>query len=126
MNFIPFARTEFDINLPAYIQHNTPKVVNGMGDFSFVGKYRPFAGNAEAGNYSTLVQLAFSVPTGSYKKGIAVSTITPTVVGGKGFGKFVVQSALGTVLPTSSVPTIDRTIQWNTIGQYEGWEVFLA
>jgi hypothetical protein len=26
INLIPFARTEFDINLPPYIQHNTPKV----------------------------------------------------------------------------------------------------
>ncbi len=119
VNFIPFARTEFDINLPAYIQHNTTKVADGVGDFSFAGKYRPFAGNAEKGNYSTLVQLAFSVPTGSYKNGTSVSTITPTVVGGKGFGKFDVQSALGAVLPTSSVPTIGRTIQWNTVGQYK-------
>jgi hypothetical protein len=119
VNFIPFARTEFDINLAPYIQHNTQKVLDGVGDFSMVAKYRPFAGDKEKGNYSTLVQLAFSVPTGSYKNGTAVSTITPTVVAGKGFGKFDVQSALGAVLPTSSVPTIGRTIQWNTVAQYQ-------
>jgi hypothetical protein len=88
VNFIPFARTEFDINLAPYIQHNTPKVLDGVSDFSMIAKYRPFAGDKEKGNYSTLVQLAFSVPTGSYKNGTAVSTITPTVVAGKGFGKF--------------------------------------
>jgi Putative MetA-pathway of phenol degradation len=119
VNLIPFARTEFDINLPPYIQHNTPKVADGVGDFSVVGKYRPFAGNKEGGNYSTAVQLAFTVPTGSYKNGTAVSTITPTVVGGKGFGRFDVQSAIGAVLPTSSVPTIGRTISWNTVAQYK-------
>jgi hypothetical protein len=119
VNLIPFARTEFDINLPPYIQHNTPKVADGAGDFSVVGKYRPFAGNKEGGNYSTAVQLAFTVPTGSYKNGTAVSTITPTVVGGKGFGRFDVQSAIGAVLPTSSVPTIGRTISWNTVAQYK-------
>jgi hypothetical protein len=119
VNFIPFARTEFDLNLAPYIQHNTPKVQDGVGDFSFVAKYRPFAGGGEKGNYSTLVQLAFSVPTGSYKNGTAVSTITPTVVAGKGFGKFDVQSALGAILPTSSVPAIGRTIQWNTTAQYK-------
>ncbi len=80
VNFIPFARTEFDINLPPYIQHNTSKVADGAGDFSVIAKYRPFAGDSEKGNYSTLAQLAFSVPTGSYKNGTAVSTITPTVV----------------------------------------------
>lgn len=119
VNFIPFARTEFDINLAPYIQHNAPKVLDGVGDFSVITKYRPFAGDKEKGNYSTLVQLAFSVPTGSYKNGTAVSTITPTVVAGKGLGKFDVQSALGAVLPTSSVPTIGRTIQWNTTLQYQ-------
>ena len=123
VNFIPFARTEFDINLPAYIQHNTPKVQDGTGDFSVVAKYRMFAAN-EGGNYSTAVQMAFSVPTGSYKNGTAVSTITPTVIGGKGFGKFDVQSAIGGILPTSSVPTIGRTILWNSVAQYKVGKYF--
>jgi hypothetical protein len=75
-NLIPFARAEFDINLPPYIQHNTPKVKDGAGDFSVVAEYRMFAAR-EGGNYSTAVQMAFSVPTGSYKNGTAVSTLTP-------------------------------------------------
>jgi hypothetical protein len=124
VNFIPFARTEFDINLAPYVQHNTPKALDGAGDFSVIAKYRPFAGGSENGNYSTLMQLAFSVPTGSYKNGTAVSTITPTVVLGKGFGKFDVQSALGGVLPTSSVPQTGRTIQWNTVAQYKVGKYF--
>lgn len=118
VNLIPFARTEFDINLPPYIQHNNPKVQDGAGDFSVVAKYRMFAAN-ERGNYSTAAQVAFSVPTGSYKNGTAVSTITPTVIGGKGFGRFDIQSALGAVLPTSSSATIGRTISWNSVAQYK-------
>ncbi|QNI37243.1 transporter [Edaphobacter albus] len=122
VNFIPFARTEVDINLPPYIQHNS-SAKDGAGDLSFVAKYRMFARN-EGGNYSTAVQMAFSVPTGSYKNGTAVSTLTPTVVGGKGFGKLVIQSALGGVLPTSSVRTIGRTISWNTVAQYKVGKYF--
>ena len=91
---------------------------DGAGDLSLVAKYRMFAAN-EGGNYSTAVQVAFSIPTGSYKNGTAVSTITPTVVGGKGFGKFDVQSAVGGVLPTSSSNTVGRTITWNTVAQYK-------
>jgi hypothetical protein len=124
LNFIPFARAEFDINLAPYIQHNTSKAADGAGDFSMIAKYRPFAANEKHGNYSTLVQVAFSVPTGSYKNGTAVSTVTPTVVAGKGFGKFDVQSALGAVLPTSSVTAIGRTIQWNTVAQYKVGKYF--
>jgi hypothetical protein len=123
VNLIPFARTEFDINLPPYIQHNNPKVHDGAGDFSFVAKYRMFATN-EGGNYSVAAQAAFSVPTGSYKNGTAVSTITPTIIGGKGFGRFDVQSAIGAVLPTSSSATIGRTISWNTVAQYKVGKYF--
>jgi len=123
VNLIPFARTEFDINLPPYIQHNNPKVQDGAGDFSVVAKYRMFAAN-EGGNYSTAAQVAFSVPTGSYKNGAAVSTITPTLIGGKGFGRFDLQSALGAILPTSSSATIGRTISWNTVAQYKVGKYF--
>jgi hypothetical protein len=123
VNLIPFARTEFDINLAPYIQHNTPKVKDGTGDVSFVAKYRMFAAN-EGGNYSTAVQVAFSVPTGSYKNGVAASTMTPTVVAGKGFGKFDIQSAIGGVLPMSSALTIGRTISWNTVAQYKVGKYF--
>jgi len=119
INLVPFARTEFDINLPPLIQHNNPKVVDGAGDFSMVVKYRGFSSPTEHHNYSTAFLMTFTVPTGSYKNGTAVSTINPTVAGGKGFGKFDVQSALGAILPTSSVPTIGRTIQWNTTAQYK-------
>jgi hypothetical protein len=118
-DFIPFARTEFDINMPPLIEHGVSKVVDGAGDFSVALKYRPFASSAQHHNYSTAVQLAFTVPTGSYKNGTAVSTITPTLVAGKGYRNFDVQSAIGAILPTSSVPTIGRTIQWNTAIQYQ-------
>jgi len=123
VNLIPFARTEFDINLPPYIQHNNPKVQDGAGDVSFVAKYRMFSAN-EGSNYSVAAQAAFSVPTGSYKNGTAVSTITPTIIGGKGFGRFDVQSAIGAVLPTSSSATIGRTISWNTVAQYKVGKYF--
>jgi hypothetical protein len=118
VNLIPFVRTEVDINLPPYIEHNTPKVKDGAGDFSFAAKYRMFAAS-EGGNYSTAVQVAFSVPTGSYKNGTAASTVTPTVIAGKGFGKFDIQSAIGGVLPMSSTLTIGRAITWNKVAQYK-------
>ncbi|HTF61695.1 MAG TPA: transporter [Edaphobacter sp.] len=117
INFIPFARTEFDINLPPYIQHNTPKAADGAGDIALAAKYRMFAAS-EGGNYSTAVQVAFSIPTGSYKNGTAAATVTPSFVGGKGFGKFDIQSGIGGVLPTSSGNTIGKTILWNTVVQY--------
>lgn len=118
VNLIPFARTEFDINLPAYVEHNSAKVRDGATDFSVAAKYRMFAA-AEEGNYSTAMQVAFSVPTGSYKNGTAASTITPSFIAGKGFGPLAIESAIGGVLPTSSSSTIGRTVLWNSVAQYK-------
>jgi hypothetical protein len=124
LNLIPLKNTELDINLPTFVQHNNPKVIDGSGDFNGALKYRPFAANDTHGNYSAGGQLAFSVPTGSYKNGTAVSTLTPTVFGGKGFGHFALQSTLGAILPTSSSATIGRTITWNTTAQYRLGKIF--
>ena len=123
VNLIPFARTEIDLNLPAYIEHNSATLRDGTSDFSVVAKYRMFAA-AEGGNYSTAAQVAFSVPTGSYKNGTAVSTITPTIIGGKGFGRLALQSGLGATLPTSSSYKLGRTVAWNSVAQYRVGKYF--
>src|ERR1700735_3332825 len=82
LNLIPCAHTEIDISRPPPIQHHKPKVIDGAGDFSFVVKFRPFASPDKHHAYSIGGQVAVSVPTGSYKNGALVSTITPTVMGG--------------------------------------------
>jgi hypothetical protein len=117
-NFIPYYNTEVDINLPPYIQHNNPKVVDGAGDFSMILKYRFAASTAEQHNYMASFQVAGVEATGSYKNGSARNSINPTLIAGKGFGKFDVQSSLGGTLPTGSISAIGRTILWNTVAQY--------
>jgi len=124
VNLIPYYKTELDIDLPPYIQHNTPKVKDGAGDFSAVLKYRLFAGDEERGNYSLSLQLLATGATGSYKNGAASTTFTPAVVGGKGFGHFDIQSSIGGLLPTHSVNAIGRTVVWNTVAQYKVGKVF--
>jgi hypothetical protein len=124
VNLIPYYKTELDVDLPSYIQHNTRKVKDGAGDFSAVLKYRLFAGNETHGNYSVSVQLLATGATGSYKNGTASTTYTPAVVGGKGFGHFDIQSSIGGLLPTHSVNAIGRTIAWNTVAQYKIGKMF--
>src|SRR5664279_737543 len=123
-NFIPYYKTEIDVNLPPYIVHNNPKVRDGAGDFSMLAKYRPFSGNEKHGNYSTAFQLLWSMPTGSYKNGAAHSAFTPTFVAGKGVGIFDVQSSIGALLPTDSVNATGRTILWNTVAQCKLARIF--
>jgi hypothetical protein len=62
--------------------------------------------------------LAGSVPTGSHKNGSVSSVITPTMAGGKGWGKFDVQATVGGTLPTSSVNQLGRTVVSNNALQY--------
>lgn len=124
VNLIPFANTEIDVNLPPFIHHNTPKAIDGPGDFSFVVKYRPFASPDKQHDYSLGGQVLVTVPTGSYKNGTAVSTIAPTLMGGKGFGAFALQSTLGAILPTSQTPTIGQIVVWNTTAQYRLAKIF--
>jgi hypothetical protein len=123
-NLIPYYKTEVDVNLPPYVQHNSPRVMDGAGDFSMVLKYRPFSGNAEQGNYSTAFQIAATGATGSYKNGTARTTINPTLILGKGFGRLDIQSSLGGTLPVSSIHAIGRTIVWNTVAQYQIGKIF--
>jgi len=124
LNLIPWANTEIDIDLPPYIQHNNPKVKDGAGDFSTVIKFRPFASPDKHHDYSLGGQVAITVPTGSYKNGALVTTVTPTVMGGKGFGPFAIQSTIGAILPKSDASTIGRTITWNTTLQARVAKIF--
>jgi hypothetical protein len=124
LNLIPWANTEVNINLPPYIQHNNPKVIDGAGDFSIELKFRPFASPDQHHDYSLGGQVAITVPTGSNKNGALVSIATPTLMGGKGFGPFAIQSTLGGVLPKSDASAIGRTIAWNTTAQYRVGKIF--
>ena len=118
-DLIPCNNVEVDVDLPPYIQHNNTKATDGAGDFSAALKYRLITGNEQHGNYSVAAQLLATGAMGSYKNGVASTTFTPTVVGGKGFGKFDVQSSIGALMPTHAVNTIGRTIVWNTVAQYK-------
>jgi hypothetical protein len=119
-NIIPWARTEFDINLPPYIEHNTT-AVDGWGDFSFLAKYRFASGNEKHGDYTLNGNVQVTIPTGTYKNGAAAATVTPTVGAGKGFGNFDVQSTIGATLPLNNTAykATGRPVLWNAVAQYK-------
>ena len=118
LNLIPWARTEFDFNLPPFITHSSPKTIDGAGDTSFLGKYRILSGNSQHGNYVVSAFVSSTIPTGSYKNGTPVATVGPGLGVGKGFGRFDVQTTLSATLPTGETPKLGRPVAWNTAGQY--------
>ena len=123
-NFIPWYKTEIDINIPPFIFHNSPSVIDGPGDFSVLAKYRVLAGNEQQGAYSFSLGLAGTAPTGSYKNGAAAGAISPTAFVGKGYRFFDVQTAASELLPTAHTRTIGRPIAWNTALQVKAKKIF--
>jgi hypothetical protein len=125
MNLIPWARTEIAFDLPPYIEHNST-AKDGAGDVSFLGKYRIASGNAKHGNYTLSAWVLATIPTGSYKNGSTNASIQPNIGGGKGFGKFDVQSSLGATLPTGTPAstTAGRPVLWNSVAQYRIGKLF--
>jgi hypothetical protein len=117
-NLIPFANTQIDILVPGYIMHGNGQQ-DGFGDMTLLGKYRFLARPEKQGNYILSGLLSWHIPTGSYKNGAPSASFTPTLLGGKGFGKLALFSSLGGGLPVSQVSTSGRTIQWNSVAQYK-------
>jgi len=123
-NLIPWYRTEVDINLPSYIQHNTPKVLDGAGDLSALLKYRVLAANEQHGSFSISAGIAVTAATGSYKNGASDGTISPTIYLGKGFGRFDFQTAASESLPTGHTRTLGRPLSWNSVVQRKVGKIF--
>ncbi|HLN02907.1 MAG TPA: hypothetical protein VK335_26700 [Bryobacteraceae bacterium] len=118
LELIPNERVELLINLPPYLEHNNDKIHDGWGDFSFTGKYRLLSANEESGNYILTVFFGATVPTGTYTNGAKAAVLTPTIAGGKGWGKFDVQSTFGAGLPLSRISGLGHALAWNTAFQY--------
>jgi len=118
LNLIPWAKTEFDINLPPLLTHSSPATVDGAGDASFLAKYRIAAGNGHHGNYAISAFTGATIPTGSYRNGSTDATVSPGMGFGKGFGNFNLQSTLSAALPTGDTTKLGRPVAWNTAAEY--------
>jgi hypothetical protein len=124
LNLIPWYRTEVDINLPPYIQHNNVKVKDGAGDLSLLLKYRVLAANEKQGGYSVSAALAATAPTGSYSNGAVSATVSPSLFLGKGYRSLDVQTAASIALPTGRTATLGRPVTWNTVIQEKVAKIF--
>jgi hypothetical protein len=117
LEVIPQAHIELLLNLPPYIRHSQNDAENGFGDVSFAMKYRILSANEQKGNYILTAFFGGNIPSGSYRNGALSSTLTPTLAGGKGWGRFDVESTLGGTLPIDSAHKVGRSILWNTVAQ---------
>lgn len=122
-NFIPLPNTQIDINTPSYHQRDNGSG-NGFGDFSIGVKYRVFTANEKKGNYSAMLGVAASFPTGSHRNGVTDSRITPNFTIGKGWGNFDIQTSASIALPVGNTANLGRPVAWNTLAQYKVGKYF--
>lgn len=118
LELIPTHNTEIVISTPPYLTHEQPGVQDGVGDMSFLLKYRIAARNEEAGNYIVTAFLGATIPTGTYKNGASSAVITPTVAFGKGWGRFDFQSTFGVGIPTENLEKLGTPLIHNVAFQY--------
>lgn len=84
LELVPVDRIELYVSAPPYITHTKPGLVDGIGDMTFLFKYRAATGNPEHGNYVVTAMLSATVPTGTYSNGSTDASVTPTLALGKG------------------------------------------
>jgi hypothetical protein len=118
LELIPFANTEILISTPPYLTHDKPGVQDGLGDMSFLLKYRVAAGNEEGGNYIVTAFLGASVPTGTYSNGATSAMLMPTIAAGKGWGNFDFQTTFGVAVPTNHMDKLGTPLSHNIAFQY--------
>ncbi|HLZ41742.1 MAG TPA: transporter [Candidatus Sulfotelmatobacter sp.] len=118
LEIIPFRNTEILISTPPYVIQDKPGVEDGIGDMSFLLKYRVAAGNEEAGNYIVTAFLGASVPTGTYSNGATSAILMPTLAAGKGWGHFDFQTTFGITLPTNHRDKLGTPLAHNVAFQY--------
>jgi hypothetical protein len=123
LNLVPGFNSEFDVYNPPYIQYHS-KATDGFGDVAFLYKYRILSANQKHGNYALSMQMVATIPTGAHTNGSTDASISPTILGGKGFGRFDVISSLGATLPTGDTLKLGRSVAWNTTAQYHTGKYF--
>jgi hypothetical protein len=119
LNLIPGFNSEFDFYYPPYIQHNAKGAKDGFGDVGFLYKYRFYSRNEKSGNAMVSFQVTATIPTGSYSNGSTDAAVTPTLLTGKGFGRFAVISCAGGGFPTGDIAKLGRPVAWNTTAEYK-------
>lgn len=119
LELIPTETNELLLNLPPYQQRIGKKPAEGWADWPILTvKQRLLSANEQNGNYIVTAFLGVQAPTGVSAFTNDAYIITPTIAGGKGWGKFDFQTTLGVALPTGYHDVLGDALTWNIAFQY--------
>jgi hypothetical protein len=118
LELIPYYNMQLNIGLPSYEMQGHKE---GLADESFLFKYRFLAANEQEGNYVLTAFMGLTVPTGNSDFTGHHYIYTPTIAGGKGWGRFDFQSSLGVSFPDDLAQRTGpgMTVPFNTSLQYK-------
>lgn len=120
VELIPARQVEVIIGLPAWQTVNTQPRKSGWTDENFLLKYRLLSADKDHGDYILTAFMGLSVPSGSDVFSTHHFGFTPTLAGGKGWGRFDFQSTLGIAIPDNGAAAggPGTPILFNTALQY--------
>jgi hypothetical protein len=118
LELIPTEDSEIIVGLPPYMQRTGRDAHEGIGDMSFLLKYRLLKANESQGDYILTAFLQGSAPVGDRVFSSNHYGVTPTIAFGVGWNDFDLQTTLGETFPTGDVAKLGRPIALNTAFQY--------
>jgi hypothetical protein len=117
LEIIPTTRLEVAFAMPPYLTHQS-SVPDGMGDWSFLVKFRAFSAPEGQGDYFVGFVLSTTLATGNKANSSGHAVWNPAVAFGKGWGNFNLQNTFGGTLPQTGANILGRTTVLNDVAQY--------
>lgn len=124
LELIPARRVEIILGVPPYIVHHNSSARDGIGDTSFLLKYRVLSRNESHGNYILTAFLGVTTATATNGNGTGHGSVAPALAFGKGWDDFDFQSTWGTTIPIGAVSRIGTPIIANNAFQYRVFRRF--
>ena len=119
LELIPTTTNEVLLNPPAYEVRSGNPAAAGWGDWPFLQvKQRLLSANEHQGNYILTALVEFQIASGNTAFTNRTAIITPGIAGGKGWGKFNIQTYVAFPIPTSHTGTIGYSAELNVALQY--------
>ena len=88
LEVITSSRTQLLLGVPTYTLQSPNGPPGGFGDLPLMLKFRIASAEPGEGNYLLTFLLGATAPTGSHRYGAGDAVLSPTLVFGKGWGRF--------------------------------------
>lgn len=125
IRFIPTETSEIDILLPTYQERSVVKPAEGFAAWPFIAyKQRLLSANEENGNHVVSFYLVAQAPTGVNAFPNHDYVITPSLLAGKGWGNFNIQTQFGAAIPLSHDVNAGTSLITNVVLQYNLFKYF--